>query len=420
MQIATRLTHCVLCASGQLDEVVPLAPMPIATPNYRVPDGVPEAVFREAVPLGMHQCRACGHLQVMHVGNPELQYREYVYTTSISLGLPEHFRRYADAIVADLALPPGGLVVEIGSNDGTLLRAFAAAGMRVVGVDPARRIAEEATAAGIPTLAEFFSADVGRRVAAEHGPAALFVANNVFANVVELHDVAAGIAAVIDAGGVAVIETQYGADVIEHTLLDTVYHEHVSYFLLTPLLPFFAGHGLRVFDAERVPTKGGSIRVYVQRADAGRATTPRLRALLEREVALGMFSPPFYARLTDEIAAIGAELNALADRAHAHGRSVGGYGVSVGTTTLLAQFHLESKIDFLIDDAPREPFLRGPGYTIPTFGRDELLVRNPEIVIVFAWRYAEAIAQKNAAYQRGGGTFVVPLPRVAPVPLVRS
>jgi hypothetical protein len=301
----------------------------------------------------------------------------------------------------------------MGSNDGTLLRAFREQGMRVLGVDPARRIAEAATAAGIPTVADFFSAPLARKLAGEHGRAALIVANNVVANIEPMGDVADGVAALLADDGVFVFETQYGADVIEHNLLDTVYHEHISYFLLAPLVPFFAAHGLELFDVERVATKGGSFRAFVQRAGGKRAQTARLRELLAREASEGMFAQPFYDRLTSDLAGIRAELRSLVDAARAAGQAVAGYGVSVGTTTLLSQFGLTRDIDFLVDDAPgKAPVLAGPDYDIPVVGRDELAARKPVITIVFAWRYIEPIVVNNAAYLKAGGTFVVPLPQV--------
>jgi C-methyltransferase-like protein/methyltransferase family protein len=412
MKLYETRAQCVLCASTDLYEAVPLQPMPIATPNFTVAADRSDAAFREGVPLGIHQCRACGHLQVTSYGNPELQYRDYIYTTSISLGLAEHFRAYAAEIITTLGLPAGGLVVEMGSNDGTLLRAFGEAGLRMLGVDPARRIAEEATAAGVPTLPEFFTAALARRIVAEHGRAAMIVANNVVANIEPMGDVADGIAALLADDGVFVFETQYGADVIEHNLLDTVYHEHISYFLLAPLVPFFAAHGLELFDVVRVPTKGGSFRAFVQRAGGARAVTPRLRELLDREHREGMFAPPYYQRLSRELETIRTELRALVEQTRSVGRGVAGYGVSVGTTTLLPQFGLTRDIDFLVDDSPKAPFLIGPDYEIPVVGRDELPHRNPGIVIVFAWRYADPIIAKNAAYLDAGGAFIIPLPAV--------
>jgi SAM-dependent methyltransferase len=416
VKLYERLPGCVLCRSADMYEAVPLEPMPIATPNYSIPEGVSSDVFREGVPLGIFQCRDCGHLQVMHIGNPELQYRDYVYTTSISLGLPEHFRTYAADIIAGYALPADGLVVEVGSNDGTLLRAFRETGRRVIGIDPARRIAEEASAAGIPTLAEFFGADVAGSVLRSHGQASLIIANNVMANLANLDDVAAGIANLLAPDGVFVFETQYGADVVERTLLDTVYHEHISYFLLKPLATFFSQHGLELFDVERVSTKGGSFRAFVQRAGASRPVSTRLTQLIEREVREGMYEGAFYGRVERDLLQIRGQLRTLIDDTRTAGRGVAGYGVSVGTTTLLAQFQVAGDIDFLVDDAPgKDPALVGPGYSIPVVDREEMARRNPGIVIVFAWRYAQAIFARNEAYLTGGGAFVIPLPTVSVV-----
>jgi SAM-dependent methyltransferase len=413
VKLYERRDRCILCGSDRMTDVVPLAPMPIATPNFSAASGASPEALRAGVPLGIHQCGACGHLQVGYVGNPEFQYRDYVYTTSESLGLPDHFRRYAAEIVERLALPPGSFVVEFGSNDGTLLRAFRERGMTVLGVDPARRIAEEATARGIPTLPDFFSEAVARSIVAERGPARLCVANNVLANVDAMPDVAEGIARLLADDGVFVFETQYGADVIERTLLDTVYHEHVSYFLLTPLAAFFAAHALELFDVERIDTKGGSFRAYVQRAGGTRPRSDDLRALLAREAAEGMFAQPFYDRLTERLAEIRTDLAGRIAAARAAGDIVAGYGVSVGTSTLIAQLDVADALAFLVDDAEvRAPLLAGPGYAIPVLRRDALTERMPAFVIVFAWRYVDAIVAKNQAYLAAGGSFVVPLPSV--------
>ena len=412
--ISQRRSHCVLCGSNDMSIVVALDPIPIATPNFRVGGEWDEHGSNAGVPLDIHQCAQCGHLQVGYLGNREMQYRNYVYTTSLSAGLTEHFQNYADALVTQLPLAPGSLVVELGSNDGTLLRAFGDRGMRVLGIDPAVQIARIAAAGGIPTLAEFFSSTLAHDVAAQYGRADLCVANNVIANIEDLGDIAAGVAALLAPGGVFIFETQYGADVIESRLLDTVYHEHISYFLLTPLIAFFDRHGLELYHAERIATKGGSFRAYVARREAGRTRTPQLTELLEREARLKMFEAPYFAQLNIALAQLRDELADLVAQARRAGRSVAGYGVSVGTTTLLAQFGLTDALDFLIDDdASKDPVLTGPGYRIPVYGSCTLAERRPALVIIFAWRYADAIVRRNADYLDAGGTFVIPLPQLS-------
>lgn len=408
------LDRCLLCAGRDLQVVVPLRPMPIATPNFRVAEADRDGpAFTEAVPLDLVQCRACGHLQVGAVGNPQFQYTNYVYRTSLSLGLREHFRSYADEVTSRVGPPADGLAVELGSNDGTLLRFFRDKGLRVLGVDPAGIIAARATEEGLPTIPDFFSRELARKIGDEHGPAHLVVANNMIANVEELEALTSGVRDLLAPDGVFVLETQYGADVVKRTLLDTVYHEHLSYFLIRPLQAFLDRLGLELIDVRPIATKGGSFRATAQHAGGPRRVEPAVASFIESEVREGLYEPERYARLSDEIAAIRRDLAALVDGTRAAGRGVAGYGVSVGTTTLLAQFDLADRIDFLVDDDPdKESHLVGPGYRIPVLPRSALLERRPGLVIVFAWRYAGPIVDANREFRDQGGRFVVPLPRV--------
>jgi SAM-dependent methyltransferase len=404
---------CRLCHSERQELVVPMAGMPIGTPNFQVPDaGIDDPVFRTAVPLELFLCRECGHLQILHVGNPEIQYRHYVYTTSVSLGLRDHFANYADDVVSRHRLAPGSLVVELGSNDGSLLGFFRERGMRVLGVDPAVDIARRATEQGIETIADFFTDAVGKHIRGRHGAASVVIANNMIANVDNLDPLVTGVRDALADDGLFVFETQYGLDVTEKNLLDTVYHEHLSYFNIKPLARFFKRFGMEVVDVRHIWTKGGSIRVTVQRA--GRSTpSPEVARFIAEEDRLGVDQPAYYATYAGRIAAIRNELVALADACHAQGREVAGYGVSVGTTTLLPQFGLENRIDFLVDDDPRKgSVMAGPGYDIPILPPSALYQRKPAVVIVFAWRYVDAIRAKHPGYFASGGKFVVPLPAI--------
>ena len=405
---------CRLCGSVDLDLAVPLAPIPIATPNFSIPDDDRDSpFFREAVPLDLYLCRDCGHLQVLHVANPEVQYGNYVYTTSLSLGLADHFQAYADTVLAARSPASDSLVVEFGSNDGTLLKCFKEKGMRVVGVDPARAIAEQATRSGIETLNAFFSLDIARQIRENHGPAGIIIANNVIANIDDMVPVALGVKELMAPDGVFVFETQYGADVIKDKLLDTVYHEHLSYFNVRPLAAFFERHGMQVIDVEHIETKGGSIRVTVQHSGGPDTVSAVATEALEEEDNDGLNSLGCYQGFSDEVEALRSRLNAIADEQRGAGRTLGGYGMSVGTTTLLAQFGLTEKIDFLFDDDPdKESALSGPGYDIPVFGSEAVYEKNPGAIIVFAWRYAEPIMAKHERYLKDGGVFIIPLPEV--------
>jgi 2-polyprenyl-3-methyl-5-hydroxy-6-metoxy-1,4-benzoquinol methylase len=417
--ISEKLIACLLCGSSSLNLVVPLRPMPIATPNFELtPELANDPRIIAGVPLDLWLCDACGHVQVGEIGNPDLQYRNYVYTTSLSLGLREHFARYCDDTLARLRPAAGSLVVEIGSNDGTLLKCFQARGMRVLGLDPATEIAREATAAGIETLPEFFSASLARKLRESHGPAAIVIANNVIANVPDMGDFGQGVAALLDDEGAFVFETQYGADVIERCLLDTVYHEHISYFFIDPTQQYMLRHGLELADVERIATKGGSFRATAVRREGSRPCGPAVEEMIREERRKGCRSQPYFDQLNETIAGLQDDLRSIVDAAQSRGHAVGGYGVSVGTTALLPQFGVTKDIEFLVDDDPKKPpRVRGADYSIPVIGPAALIARAPATVVIFAWRYADPIISKHRQFLERGGRFVVPFPEMRVVDL---
>ena len=405
-----RRETCRLCDSRQVRVAVPLAPVPIVTPNIGSDD---RAVQMTLAPLDLFLCEACGHLQLLDVVNPAVQYTNYLYRTAISMGLADHFGRLCEDTCAALAPVPGDLVVEIGSNDGTLLRFFAKKGLTVLGIDPAREIARQATEAGIETLAEFFNEELAARLAAQRGQAKLIIANNVVANIDDLVHFVLGVKRLMRPDGAFVFETQDGAAVIERNLIDTIYHEHLSYFLVRPLVGFFARLGLQLVDAQKIVTKGGSLRLTVQHAGGPLVPSERLKAAIDQETDAGLGASAPYDAFTHRNAAIKRQLLDSIDAERAQGREVAGYGTSVGTVTLLHQFDLFSRLAFLVDDNPFKAALSGPGYDIPVLSPTSLYERRPSLVIVLAWRYADAIIGKHQAYKDAGGRFLVPLPDIS-------
>jgi len=407
------LRECILCRSTSLVEAVPLAPMPIATPTFAVPEHLRTDDAFAAAPLELMLCRDCGHLQTSHRIDPEFNYRNYVYTTASSLGLVEHFRGLAQRVAERVKPAKDALVVEVGSNDGSLLRYFLDAGQRVLGVDPAEAIAAQATAAGIPTHARFFDAALAGEIARDQGKASVVIANNVIANVPDVGVFTRGLDPLLTPDGVFIFETQYGADVIDHLLLDTVYTEHLSYFMIRPLATHFDRHGFQVIDVERIATKGGSIRVTVQRKGGARVVSPSVAAIVADEERRGMFGLDYYGPFTARVQSVAQRLNEIIDAEEAKGRFVAGYGASVGTSTLLHQFGLTGRIRCLFDDNPsKDSHLRGPGYAIPVYPTAAVMEMRPGAIIVFAWRYADPIIAKQQAYVAQGGRFIVPLPDI--------
>ncbi len=399
---------CRCCGSPNIELSVPLARVPIVSPNVDVTD---KSVVTTVAPLDTYLCRDCGLIQLIHVVDPSLIYRNYLYRTAISKGLAEHFRSLSDAAIDRLGLEPGALVVEFGSNDGTLLGFFRDKGLRVQGVDPAATIAQEATARGIPTRADFFGERLANELAASVGKADLILSNNVMANIDDLEDVMRGIKAMLAPGGAYAFETQYALDVFEHTLIDVIYHEHISCFSVQPVVRAFARFGLEVFDAERIPTKGGSIRFWIQHQHGPQAVAPRVGELIRLENESGLYDPAYHRRFSAKVADIKAKLLALVAQARVHG-PIAAYGTSVGCAALIHQFSLEDKLDFMLDDTPFKQRIEGPGYDLPVYSGEGVYRLKPALIIVLAWRYAAPIIANHRKYIEGGGRFVVPLPEV--------
>jgi SAM-dependent methyltransferase len=405
-------SSCRLCHSKDVEIVVPLAPIPIATPNVDLEAAKAKhaEVGGVAVPLDLYLCRACGHLQLLDVVDPEVQYRNFLYTTSISLGLPEHFQQLARDVLARIGTE--GLVLEIGSNDGTLLRAFKEQGCRVLGIDPAQKIAERATAAGLPTLPLFFNAATAADIRGTHGTARAVICNNTFANLDDLDDVIAGIRAILAEDGIFVFETSYGADVVTNTLIDTVYHEHLSYFMVRPLERFFTAHGLDLFDVQRMWTKGGSLRGFVQHRGGARPRSAAVAAMIAEEQALGLDRDAPFRRFRDKLSNIRQTLAGYGEAARKSGRPFVGYGASVGSVTLIQQFGLAASMSFLVDDKPLGPELHLPGCALRIELPTALYEHKPEHVVILAWRYAGPIIAKHQKFLESGGKFVIPLPEI--------
>jgi hypothetical protein len=393
-----------------------LAPVPLITPNMRFPEqpcDVPEIV-RE-IPLDLYHCGKCGHIQLLDIVAPEIIYGDYLYRTSVSVGLPEHFNELATDIIARIRPPAGALVVEIGSNDGSQLRCFKGKGLKVLGVDPAHAIAEDATRNGLETLTAFFSRALAEKIHASHGLAAIIIANNVIANIDDLDDVAEGIALLLAPDGAFVMETSYALDVFEHCLIDTIYHEHVSYFLVAPLVTFLARHGLELIHVQKVSTKGGSVRITAQRKGAKRPVDESVARAIAAEVKAGVDRREVLNQLSYRIDTLRDDLIRMLSADIQAGRRVAGYGASVGTQSLIHQLGLGRFLACVVDDKPLKEVLAGPDFRLPIVSADWLYTNRPASVVILAWRYAKGILGRHIRYLQGGGRFVVPLPKLSVV-----
>jgi SAM-dependent methyltransferase len=405
-----RRDRCRMCEGPRLELALPIKASPIAdayVPAARLGQVQP------TYPLDLYLCLDCGHVQNLDIVDPETLFRDYLFLTSASGGLVEHFREYAAEVISHFGIRPGSLVVEIGSNDGSLLRFFKDRGMNVLGIDPAREIARQATQGGVPTLPEFFGSVVASSIRAEHGPASVIAANNVFAHADDLADIVNGVRDLLADDGIFVFEVSYLVDIIDKFLFDTVYHEHVSYHSISPLARFFERLGMQLFDVQRIASKGGSIRGFAQRRAGGKRTqTAAVRDMIALEQRRGLGSLEPYRTYERQIGERKKALLDFLERDTVRGALIAGYGASTTTTTLTWHFELTRKLAFLVDDNPHKHGLFSPGVHVPVVPSEELYVRRPDYVIVLAWIYAEPIIKRHRRFLEEGGKFIIPLPEL--------
>jgi SAM-dependent methyltransferase len=344
--------------------------------------------------------------------DPSFQYRTFKYTTDVSIGLRDHFAGLIEELAARGDIKPNTFVFDIGSNDGSLLKLAKNIGARVLGIDPAVDTAVAATASGIPTIGDFFSEAMGLKIAEEHGHANVAISANTVANIDDLDDFFAGVNAVLAPDGIFVIETQYALDVIEKTLLDVIYHEHVSYFAVQPTNFFLERHGLQLVDTEQIAPKGGSIRFYIQKRGGHRPVSERVGELITREQAAGLYSPTPYHAFNERIARLASDVRARLEKSREKTGRALAFGSSVGCAALIHYFELGPHLDALFDDHPLVNYVRKPGGIVPVLSGAQLANEAATDVAVLAWRYADRIAKRQTAFCSAGGRFYTVLPEV--------
>ncbi len=405
-----RRSDCRLCSSSRLELVLQLTPTPPANAFVKSEDlARPQEVF----PLDVHLCLSCGHAQLLDVVDPGVLFENYVYVSGTSPVFVKHFQDYAADVLRLTGAGAGALAVDIGSNDGTLLKFFSAAGLRALGVDPAKAIAAQATRDGAETIPDFFTQRLAQQILIGRGPAAVVTANNVFAHADDLRGIAAGVSTLLAPDGVFVFEVSYLADVVQKTLFDTIYHEHVAYHSVKPLIPFLASQGLELVEALRVPSHGGSLRVVAQRAGGPRRPGASVAERLAEEETAGLGKPEAFRALGRRIDGLRQKLLETLEGFKSAGKKIAGFGAPAKAATLMHHFHLgRDLLEFIVDDSPWKQGLFSPGLHVPVVPATAIAERRPDVLLVLAWNFAESIIAKNAAFTATGGRFVVPVPEV--------
>ena len=404
----SRRSDCRLCGSRDLSLVLQLAPTPPA--NAFVPEAA-LADVQTCFPLDLYFCEDCQHVQLRDVVNPGLLFENYVYVSGTSPVFVQHFKNYADSVLDYGLRDRGGLAIDIGSNDGTFLGFMKEAGFDVLGIDPARDIAADASARGIETLATFFSAALGQQLRQVRGGAALVTANNVFAHIDDLGGIADGVRALLLDDGLFAFEVSYFVDVYEQTLFDTIYHEHLAYHTVGPLDRFLAAHDLEMIRVDRVASHGGSIRCFAQPRGGPRLRDSTVDNLIALETKIGLGQAATLLGFAARIDAVRDRLLRMVGEIRDRGERLAAFGAPAKATTLMYHFGLsQDVVEFIVDDSPLKQGLYSPGMHIPVLSSDALYARRPDHVIILAWNFAEPIMRNHARFLDQGGHFIVPLP----------
>jgi SAM-dependent methyltransferase len=404
------LPQCRLCDAPLSRTFVDLGMSPLCE-SY-----VPEEKLDEAevfYPLHVRICDACLLVQLPAYVSGEDIFSDYAYFSSYSDSWVAHAKRYAEAMIARLDLTPGSLVTEVASNDGYLLQHFQAAGIPVLGVEPAGNVAEAARARGIRTEVRFLGAGTGREIAERHGRADLVAANNVFAHVPDIRGFAAGLRALVKDSGTVTLEFPHLLRLIAGRQYDTIYHEHYSYLSLLTSSRALAGAGLRVTDVEELGTHGGSLRVYARPEESAGEPGEGVKAVLAAEEAVGLHTAAGHDGFAPAVMKIKSDLLRFLLDAAEQGRTVAGYGAPGKGNTLLN--HCGIRSDLLSYTVDRSPVKQGkflPGTHIPIHAPERLAQTRPDYVLVLPWNLREEISRQLGYIRSWGGKLVFPIPEL--------
>jgi hypothetical protein len=363
-------------------------------------------------PLDVFLCNECGLAQLGYIVSPEILYRnDYPYESSTTKAGQKHFFAFAKAVTERLHLGSKDLAVDIGSNVGVLLSGFKQCGVRVLGVDPAANIVRIAEKRGIETINEFFNLATAQMIVKQKSKASVITATNVFAHVDDLYAFMHAVEVLLDDEGVFIFEAPHFMHLVQSLEYDTIYHEHLSYLSLTPLIPFFRRFDMEVFDVQQVDIHGGSFRVFIGRSRNRREVMPAVREMLDVERRMKLHTLPVLQEFSRKVEKNRDDLTWMLSKLRHEGKSVAGVSAPAKGMTLLNYCGLgRHYLDFVTEKAQLKIGRFTPGTRIPVLSDDALLEKRPDYALLLAWNFAEEIMGNLQSYREAGGKFIVPIP----------
>lgn len=407
-----RRDTCRICGGSRLVPYIDLGRQPPSNAFIAPEDVASEQRF----PLEVHLCQDCGLSQLLDIVFAADIFDDYLYLSSTSAALCRHYQGLVDGALARLSPPDGSLMVDIGCNDGIMLNRYPAGRYRLLGVEPSSA-GQYAREAGFEVVAEFFDADLGARLAASHGRAALITATNVFAHVDAIGSFARGVCSLLADDGVFIVEFPYLVDMIDQGYFDTIYHEHLCYLALAPLDKLFADNGLRAFRVERteVGASGPALRLSVCRQDSRFSTEGSILEMRAAEQAWGITDPARYGDFAARVAAIREQMRAMIAELKAKGCRIGGYGAPAKGNTMLNYLGLgPNDLESVAENNALKVGKLTPGSHIPIVSDANFLASGVDHALLLTWNYLDFFLA-NSEFVKKGGRFIVPVP----IPTIR-
>lgn len=403
----TKNKNCRICGSSNFFDVIDLGKQPIPNGFLNKEDLNKK---ENKYPLAVNFCNNCSLMQLKYLVKPEIMFKNYLYIPSSSKTRINHFKQLAQEVKKIAKLKKNSLVIDVGSNDGSLLNCFKNLDTKVLGIDPAENLVKVAELNGIETIMAYFDSKLAKGIIGKYGKAKALIATNVIAHISDLNEVLKAGDLILETEGIFVMQFPYLLDLIEKNLFDTIYHEHLSYFSIKSLTVLAQKSRFEIFDIKKNDLDGGALRVFWKKKinKKQKINNTGINNLLNQEEKHGLYEIETYKKFTKRIENLKLKTIKKFKSLKKDKKQIVGYGAAAKANVLLNYFKLDSKmIDYIVDSTPYKQGLYTPGSHIPIYSEDKIYETNPDYILIFAWNFSKEIIEKNKKYKNNGGKFIL-------------